>query len=269
MSDGWVEVAAGTYVRRWAELDLSLGLVVGARACLVVDTGTDAVQGARWAALVRRVSPLPWQVALTHAHFDHCFGTVAFLPCPVWARPGCAAALAATAAGQRAEWSGYYRRLGRTQLAERVANVEPVPPDRLVTGTTELDLGGRLARLVPVAPAHTDHDMIVHVPDVGVVFAGDLVEVGAPPSFGDAYPASWPDAVDAVLATGATTVVPGHGVPVGRDFVAAQRQELATVAGLCRAVAAGELSPAQARRRSPYPEGTTDEALAREDGAHD
>jgi glyoxylase-like metal-dependent hydrolase (beta-lactamase superfamily II) len=269
VADGWVEVAADVYVRRWGELDLSLGLVVGGRGCLVVDTGTDGVQGRRWAGLVRQVTGVPWQVAVTHAHFDHCFGTAAFLPCPVWARPECAAALAATGGAQRAEWAGYYRRHGRPGMARRVAAVEPVVPDRLVVGVTELELGGRRVRLVPVVKAHTDHDMFVELPDDGVVFAGDLVEQGAPPSFGDAYPGSWPAALDAVLATGAGTVVPGHGVPVGRDFVVAQRDELATVAGLGRAVAAGELSRAEAVNRSPYPEGVTVEALAREDGAHD
>lgn len=269
VAERWVEVAAGVYVRRWVELDLSLGLVVGTRACLVVDTGTDGVLGRRWARLVREVTSVPWQVAVTHAHFDHCFGTAAFLPCPVWARPECAAALAATGDAQRAEWAGYYRRQGRPGMARRVAAVEPVLPDQLVSGVAELDLGGRRVRLLAVPKAHTDHDMIVALPEDGVVFAGDLVEQGAPPSFGDAYPAGWPAALDAVLATGAGTVVPGHGVPVGRDFVVGQREELALVAELCRAVAAGEMDRAEAVSRSPYPEGVTVEALAREDGAHD
>ena len=39
---------------------------------------------------------------------------------------------------------------------------------------------------------HTDHDVVAHVPDTGVVFAGDLVEQGAPPGFEDSYPLDWP-----------------------------------------------------------------------------
>jgi len=40
-------------VRRHEELDLSLRLVVGDDACLVVDTGGDETTGAEWAAAVR------------------------------------------------------------------------------------------------------------------------------------------------------------------------------------------------------------------------
>ncbi|GAA0939763.1 hypothetical protein [Virgisporangium aurantiacum] len=56
----WIEAADGVLVRRYQELDLSVGLVVGGESCLVVDTGGDAGQGAEPAA-VREVTPLPWQ----------------------------------------------------------------------------------------------------------------------------------------------------------------------------------------------------------------
>ena len=50
-----------------------------------------------------------------------------------------------------------------------------------------------------------------------------------------------------------TVVVPGHGEPVDARFVRSQRAELAEVAALHAAVAAGELDAAAATRRSPYP----------------
>jgi glyoxylase-like metal-dependent hydrolase (beta-lactamase superfamily II) len=95
-----------------------------------------------------------------------------------------------------------------------------------------------------------------------VVFAGDLVEHGAPPDFGDAFPLAWPATVDALLSLGAATVVPGHGGPVGEAFVRGQRDELSAVAALCRRHLAGE--PAEALLgASPYPAGPTRTALAR------
>ncbi|MCW2717936.1 hypothetical protein [Pseudonocardia sp.] len=33
---------------------------------------------------------------------------------------------------------------------------------------------------------HTDRDLVVRVPDAGLVFAGDLVEQGAPPALEEA-----------------------------------------------------------------------------------
>ena len=101
---------------------------------------------------------------------------------------------------------------------------------------------------------HTDHDVVVHVPDAAVVFAGDLVEQGAPPDLGDAVLAEWPATLDALLALRPAVVVPGHGDPVDAAFVAAQRAELAEVAALHAAVAAGRIDAATAARRSPYPD---------------
>ncbi|MBW0106947.1 MBL fold metallo-hydrolase, partial [Pseudonocardia sp. KRD291] len=97
-------------------------------------------------------------------------------------------------------------------------------------------------------------DLAVHLPDDGVLFAGDLLENGAPPSHGpDAYPDRWADAVDRLLTLAATTLVPGHGDPMTAARARAQRDELAAVAQLHAAVAAGELDPAEADRRSPHP----------------
>ena len=102
-----------------------------------------------------------------------------------------------------------------------------------------LDLGGRTVALQHPGRGHTDHDVVVHVPDAAVVFAGDLVEQGAPPDLGDAVVAEWPATLDALLALQPAVVVPGHGDPVDPAFVAAQRAELAEVAALHAAVAAG------------------------------
>ena len=108
----WIEVGDGVLARRHTELDLTTGLVLGAEHALVVDTRGDARQGAELAEAVRAVTALPLTVVVTHAHFDHCFGTAAFLPCPVYAHPRCRAALVATAGAQRAEWATYYRDRG-------------------------------------------------------------------------------------------------------------------------------------------------------------
>jgi glyoxylase-like metal-dependent hydrolase (beta-lactamase superfamily II) len=261
--DRWIEVGDRIWARRHAELDLTLGLVVGDRACLVIDTGADEAQGAALAAAVRELTGLPWSVVLTHAHFDHSFGTAAFGECPVWAHPACAADLAVTGEAQRSAWVEHYREQGSREAAERIAAARIVPPDRLVEGGAVVDLGGRLVRLAHPGPGHTGHDLVVHVPDSHLVFAGDLVEQGAPPSFGDAFPQAWPSAVDRVLALGARTLVPGHGEPVDAAFVARQRAELAEVAQLCREVGAGRLGLPEALARSPYPESFTSEALAR------
>ena len=106
---------------------------------------------------------------------------------------------------------------------------------------------------------HTDHDLVVEVEAAGdatVVFAGDLVEQGAPPAFDDAWPRglagdprTW---LHALCPAGPSSPVT---VPVvDAAFVGAQRAELAEVAALHAAVAAGRIDAATAARRSPYPD---------------
>lgn len=201
----WLEVADGVFARRYRELDQTLGLVLGDRECVVVDTGRDVAHGAEFAAAVRELTPLPWQVVLTHGHYDHCFGTAAFGPCPVRA-----------AAGFVPDAPG-----------EAPSSVDVVPPTDVVTDHAAIDLGGRTVHLRHPGRGHTDHDLLVDVPDAGVVFAGDLVEQGAPPSVGpDAHPGDWPRALDVLLGLKPTVVVPGHGEPVDAEFVRRQSAQL-------------------------------------------
>lgn len=186
-------------VRRYAELDLSVGLVMGDGGCLVVDTRGDERQGAELLAEVRRITRDPWTVAITHSHFDHSFGTRSFLGRPVWAHEGCRADLVENGGRARDEWARYYRDLGRPDIADDIAKTEIVPPDHLVTDRTRLVVGGRPIVLAHLGRGHSGNDLVVHVPDAGVVFAGDLVENGAPPAYEDAYPLEWPATITRLL----------------------------------------------------------------------
>ncbi|MGQ0717940.1 MAG: MBL fold metallo-hydrolase [Pseudonocardiales bacterium] len=257
MTGRWIELADGVLVRRYAELDLSVGLVIGDRSCLVVDTRSDPGQGAELHAAVRGITRLPCSVVLTHAHFDHCLGTEAFLPATVWAHPRCREDLARGGAAQHAEALAW----GRAHLAL----VRPVLPDHLVAKQVEVDLGGRQVLLTHAGLGHTDHDIAVWSPDTRVLFAGDLVEQGADPDFTDAYPLDWPSTVTELLQLNARIVVPGHGDPVDAEVVATQRDDLATLAALCRAVQTSDLDTTDALAASPFTQPTTLAALARLD----
>ncbi|MGH3827708.1 MAG: MBL fold metallo-hydrolase [Pseudonocardiaceae bacterium] len=260
MTARWIELADGVLVRRYAELDLSVGLVIGEHSALVVDTRGDPAQGAELRAAVREITRQPCTVVLTHAHFDHCLGTGAFLPAAVWAHPRCRDDLARGGAAQHAEALAFSR---AQRMPHDPALVRPVVPDHLVTEPVEIDLGGRRVLLTHPGPGHTDHDIAVWSPDTGVLFAGDLIEQGADPDFTDAYPLHWPTAVTELLRLTPRIVVPGHGDPVDPAFVTAQRDDLATLAELCRAVLAGEHDTPSALNASPFTPPSTRTALSR------
>ncbi|HEY0358223.1 MAG TPA: MBL fold metallo-hydrolase [Mycobacteriales bacterium] len=248
------EVADGVYVLRYPVLDVNSTLVVGPDEALLVDTLSTPAQAGELTAAVRRVTPLPYRVVNTHHHFDHCFGNavVAGPGTEIWAHEGCAEVLARTDETRLAALAAEYPELAGGILATTVR-----APDRTVREEAVLDVGGRTVQLVHLGRGHTDDDLVVVVPDAATVIAGDLVESSGPPGFGDAWPLDWP-ATDAAMLeildglVGTATVVPGHGAPVGRDFVRAQHDELARLAWLCRDGHADDRPAEEVAAVAPY-----------------
>ncbi|WP_424184784.1 MBL fold metallo-hydrolase [Actinokineospora sp. G85] len=213
----WLPLADGVFARRHADLDLTLGLVVGAERCLVVDTGPDAGFGAEFAAAVRAVTALPCAAVITHAHWDHYLGTSAFDLEHLWAHPAAVAEIAHGTAAQIDGWVAH-----DPDREDRLRRSPVVVPDAAYPA--RVDLGGRVVEIAHLGPAHTPGDLVVRVGDV--LFAGDLVEQGAPPQVGpDADRASWVEVLGRLGDP--RVVVPGHGDPVDLAFVRAQRQGLA------------------------------------------
>lgn len=225
----WHEVGDRVFTRRYPFLDQTIGAVLGRDLALVVDTRATTVQARELIDDIRRITNLPWVVVNTHVHFDHAFGNAAFRPCEIWAHAGCADALRLNGPAQRENVVRWVPDLARE------LNATPLdPPDRTFEEWAELDLGGRVAVLRHLGRGHTDHDVIVHLPDTGVVFAGDLVEQGAPPGFEDSFPLDWPATLGHLLDLADGVVIPGHGEPVSGDFVAAQLADIAYLAETAR-----------------------------------
>lgn len=226
----WREIGDRVFVRRFAFFDQTIGAVVGRDRVLVIDTRSTLVQARELLGDLRHVSRLPHVVLNTHAHFDHVLGNGAFRPCEIWGEDGCARFMRDVGLERRAEVAAAIPAIAADLLASPVD-----PPDRTFAGGATLDLGDRRVDLRFLGRGHTDHDVIALVPDANVVFAGDLVEEGAPPSFGDSFPLEWPATLGHLLdAVGEGQVVPGHGEVVDRDFVAAQLAEIAFLAEMAR-----------------------------------
>jgi glyoxylase-like metal-dependent hydrolase (beta-lactamase superfamily II) len=255
----WQEVGDGVFRRRYRALDLNVGAVVGGGAVLVVDTRSWRAEAEELVADLRALTPLPWtHVVNTHDHFDHCFGNEVFQRAELWGHERCAELLRSHGELQRRamiEWA--------PDWAEHLAAVRIVPPDHTVGDRATLDVGGRRVGLLHLGRGHTDNDLVAFVPDAGVLFGGDLVEEGAPPSFPDAWPLEWPATLDRLVEVGAGVVVPGHGDVLDPDGIRAQAADQRAMAGLCRSVLRGDLSAEDALTRGPYGAETVRTALDR------
>jgi glyoxylase-like metal-dependent hydrolase (beta-lactamase superfamily II) len=268
----WREIADRVFIRRFAFFDQTIGAVVGRDRVLVIDTRSTLVQARELLDDLRQVSRLPHVVLNTHAHFDHVLGNAAFRPCEIWGQDGCARFMRDLGLERRAEMIAEMPEIADDLLASPVD-----PPDRTFSGAASVDLGGRRVDLRFLGRGHTDHDVVALVPDAGVVFAGDLLEEGAPPSFGDAFPLDWPATLGHLLdAAGDGRIVPGHGEVVDPDFAAGQLGEIAFLAEVARRHwpdlraaghdAAGEPPEdlvADAARHLGWPAGAVREAIGR------
>jgi 2-keto-4-pentenoate hydratase/2-oxohepta-3-ene-1,7-dioic acid hydratase in catechol pathway/glyoxylase-like metal-dependent hydrolase (beta-lactamase superfamily II) len=109
-----------------------------------------------------------------------------------------------------------------------------------------VDVGGRQINLLNLGPAHTAADSVVHVPDAGVLFGGDLLFIGCTPIVWAGPIANWVAACDAMIALNAPTVVPGHGPVTDPDGIRAVRGYLVHVAEQAEAAYRKGLSWAEA-----------------------
>ncbi len=80
------------------------------------------------------------------------------------------------------------------------AQTRLVPADRWIDERTTLQLGGLDFVLQPAGPAHTPEDLVVWVPQLKLLFAGDLVFRGRIPFVGQADSGRWISALDTLLA---------------------------------------------------------------------
>jgi glyoxylase-like metal-dependent hydrolase (beta-lactamase superfamily II) len=250
-----VEVARDVHVLRYPVLDVNATLVVGDGGALLVDTLSTDAQARELLDAVRRVTAAPLTVVNTHHHFDHCFGNgvVAGTDRPVWAHEEAARLLQGHAARLQRDW---YLEWSPTdlELADGLAAVTVRPPDHTVHREVTLEPGGRPVRLRHLGRGHSVGDLVVQVTDADVLIAGDLVEEGGPPMFGDGYPLEWPETLIALLAlmSPSTVVVPGHGALVDADFVRAQHADLTTLEWLIRDGHADGASVTEVAAKAPF-----------------
>jgi glyoxylase-like metal-dependent hydrolase (beta-lactamase superfamily II) len=257
MNEQWQEVGDRVYVRRHKSYDMNVGLVVGDGHCLVLDTRSSHREAGDLVEAVRSITAGPWTVVNSHSHFDHYFGNAIFRPAEIWGHVRCAEEIEQYGEQQRAVMIK-----GQPERREEFEEITIVPPDHTFTSAASLDIGGRIVHLQHFGLGHSSNDVVVHVPDAGVVFAGDLVEEGAPPAFSDSYPLDWPLTVAAMLdELPDQVIVPGHGAVVDRAYAQAQQAELALVAELARRAHVEGLR--DLIKLFPYPEHVAREAIER------
>ena len=200
----------------------NIGIVVGDRATLVVDTGLGPRNGAIVLKQAEKLAKAPiLYLTTTHFHPEHAMGEQAFPPRTVIIRP----------VAQQDEMNKHAKEFidmfsgFSAQSKELLAEVKMRPPDIVFDKEIKLDLGGVTARLFWWGPAHTAGDEMIFVEEDSVLIPGDIVQDKIVPNMpnADANVKNWLVILDQLEPLKPRFIVPDHGALGDGSLIAKER----------------------------------------------
>jgi glyoxylase-like metal-dependent hydrolase (beta-lactamase superfamily II) len=273
-----VEVAPSVHACLQPDLGLGYsnsGLVVSGGG-LVIDSFWDLPRTRRLIEHYSTVLPsAPQRLVNTHHNGDHCWGNQLFadLGTEIIGHRLCAAylagdvhpemlvSLAATPDDELGALAGFAEAMRHFDFEGIVLT----PPGTTIEGDTEIDLDGVLVQLLYVGPAHTPGDVVVWVPEQGVLFTGDVLFHECTPIGWEGTYENWIGALARLEALEPAVVVPGHGPLATVDGLRGMREYLEYVYAEARGCFDAGLAPLDAAKQielGPYLGWTEPERLA-------
>ena len=206
----------------------NVGIIVGNKATLVVDTGLGPRNGQTVLRATNNVSKnAELYVVSTHFHPEHALGEPAF--------PATAKIIRARAQQQDIDEFGLA--LAKTfasrspVTAELLRNVEFRKADIFFDREHTLDLGGVRVRMLSLGPTHTRGDTIIWVEGDRVLFAGDVVMNRTFVAFASPYSSvkAWLADFDQLEPLRPVRIVPSHGMMGDASLIDQQRTMMTAI----------------------------------------
>jgi glyoxylase-like metal-dependent hydrolase (beta-lactamase superfamily II) len=205
----------------------NVGIVVGDRATLIVDTGLGERNGRIVLAEARKVSKnTEFYTTATHYHPEHDLGATAF--------PANAKMIRWREQQKEADELGadITKRFAgfAPAIAELLKDAKFRPADIVFDDAIVLDLGGVHVRMWGVGPTHTAGDTVFFVEEDKVLLAGDVVMPTFVAAGGQTSSITkWLADLDAFDKLNPAKVIPAHGRMGGIELIRRQREYLAAV----------------------------------------
>ena len=200
----------------------NVGIIVGTKATLVVDTGLGPRNGRTVVEATSGVSRnTELYVVSTHFHPEHALGEPAFPP----------SAKIVRAQAQQKDIDEFGLSLAQTfasrspLVAELLKDVQFRKADIFFDREHTLDLGGVRVRMLSLGPTHTRGDTVVWVEGDRVLFAGDVVMNQTFVAFASPYSSvkAWLADFDQLTPFHPARVVPSHGMMGNALLIEQQR----------------------------------------------
>jgi glyoxylase-like metal-dependent hydrolase (beta-lactamase superfamily II) len=243
---------------------------------LAVDTFYDLPRTRQMIDLYMEKSGRPARYLVnTHHNGDHTWGNQLFKDAEIIAHRLCAEEMERE---KREDLLGLLQagQLAPEQLPPQLDNfidamrafdfsgIDITVPDRLIEDRLDLDLDGFPCELIYVGPAHSAGDLIVHLPEHRVVFAGDVIFNRCTPVGWSGTQAKWCAAIDFLISLDPEVIVPGHGPLCGTDQARDLKAYFEHVHSKARILFHEGLSPLDAAKQidlGPYADWTEPERL--------
>ena len=201
------KLADGVYAYT-AEGDPNTGVIIGDDGVMVIDTQATPAMAKDVMKHIRKVTKKRIKyVLLSHYHAVRVLGASAYK-----AEYVIASQPTLDLIKERGE-QDYKSELERfPRLFQDVASIPGLTwPNMVFDKALTIWMGDREVRIMQPGRGHTKGDTIVWLPKEKVLFAGDLVEMGATPYCGDAYLGDWPRTLEKLRALKPKKLVPGRG----------------------------------------------------------
>jgi len=190
-------------------------VIIGDTGVILVDAGSHKAVAAHIDKAIKTVTTKPiTHILITHHHPDHHLGLEYFEGAKVISTEYCAKQIQENGRGM----ANFMSR--NTGVNLRYAT--PVAPQATIAERSRktMEINGVKLELISTETAHTDGDMMVWLPDDGVLASGDILVHTINPNFRDGSLHKWIGVVDNdILKLPFKTVMPGHGPLMQRQDV--------------------------------------------------
>ncbi|MDR3371251.1 MBL fold metallo-hydrolase [Rhodoferax sp.] len=203
-------------------LNANIGLVVTPAGAVLIDSGPTFQVAAKIEAAARQVTDQPIKWVINTGGQDHRWLGDGYFSAKGMATIAHADAQADMKARAREHMDGL------KVLKERLDGTVPTLPTRFISGpVTQLELGGTVLQLQHAHGGHTPGDMLVWLPQQGVLFSGDMVYVDRVLGLIDVSSGkNWLESFALIDALKPPIIVPGHGHVTNLPTAQAQTRDL-------------------------------------------
>lgn len=187
------------------------GFIVGNDYVVVVDSLATVGLTQKFRDEIKKVTDKPVRYLInTHHHGDHTYGNHVFAGATIISHDYCRREVTEAGIMDPVLLNNIFPEFDFRGIAA-------TPADITFGKQLTLHMYGREVRLLHFGPGHTAGDIIVYLPEEGIIFAGDFIFLYSTPLGMEGSFAGWLRNLDDMEKLGAKTYVPGHGPVCGTE----------------------------------------------------